>query len=213
MSGKTFVRLNSGLISSKHVGRMGTAIWLFIYLLELTWVDGTTKDWQYQMAEKALGKSRMTIRRWKDTLESEGYVKFTQTLRGFDVKIAKWSGSKSASKTKKKTKTVNGSEHQEIFAELAGILRKDPKTSGGRIAKLSKQIREAGYSIDQLRTAFGAGGAWWTQDWRGKKNQPPTYGQVLEHIGEYSGKIAGVQAGARKTMAQRSREIQEALND
>lgn len=103
--------------------------------------------------------------------------------------------------------TKKTSAHQEMFGLLCVITRKDPKTMRSRIGKLGKQLKDAGYTLEDLQNAYGPDGTWWTDDWRGKKGQEPTMAQVLSEIGKYSGKVQGIQRPKTKTMAERAAEI------
>lgn len=59
------------------------------------------------------------------------------------------------------------------------------KRNAGRAAKLGKELREAGGTVDELLAHFGQvdqGSAWWwfRDDWRGKRGQRPAASQIVE---------------------------------
>ena len=70
-------------------------------------------------------------------------------------------------------------EHCLMFETLSGICKADMKLMSGRIGKTVKQLREAGYTNQDLKNFEKY---WYRNDWRGKKNQAPTLPQVIENI-------------------------------
>lgn len=74
-----------------------------------------------------------------------------------------------------------GSSHKEMVSTLEAICVMDMKikSNAGRIVKASKALREADYTVDDLKHF----GQWWYKnDFRGKKNQAPLPSQVLSEI-------------------------------
>jgi phage replication O-like protein O len=92
-------------------------------------------------------------------------------------------GNKTVTKagTHKRQKTIkdNGALHPQMFTALVTVCRLDPKLKAGHIAKTAKSLLDAGYlpeDVDSFKT-------WWSKnDFRGRRGEPPTLGQVVEKI-------------------------------
>lgn len=74
---------------------------------------------------------------------------------------------------------------------LGKVLGTDLKISSNysRLAKLAKDLIGAGYSPEVVLSAFDEGGAWYRDDWRGKKGERPKIGNIAETIGALSGRV------------------------
>jgi len=69
------------------------------------------------------------------------------------------------------------------FALLAEICALDPLLNAGYIARTVKQLRDAGYTPEDLR-AFQV---WWQQDrWRQQHMPTPSIRQLLEHLPRFT---------------------------
>lgn len=74
---------------------------------------------------------------------------------------------------------------QELFGAVCACVGWDHKTitgeQAGQVAQTAGVLKEAGYSIDDLRTFW----RWWhDEDWRGQKGQYPTLIQLRTEIGK-----------------------------
>jgi hypothetical protein len=72
--------------------------------------------------------------------------------------------------------------HKEYFGVVCEICQMNGSLNKGRVARVAKQLREAGIPLDVLRRVYAPGGWWWVNDWRGQRKQPPTPEAVLETI-------------------------------
>ncbi|HUV65365.1 MAG TPA: hypothetical protein VMW24_15825, partial [Sedimentisphaerales bacterium] len=76
-------------------------------------------------------------------------------------------------------------EHQAMFTAICDAMRFDGKLltekQRGRLNRLSKRLRDTGKTP---RDVIGAGQWWWKEDWRGKKGDTPTDGQLFEVLGK-----------------------------
>lgn len=74
---------------------------------------------------------------------------------------------------------------QSMFEALAGAYRWDYKLltekQRGRLNREEKQIREKGYTTEDV---MNAGVWWWDNDWRGKKGSPPSTSQFFETLAQ-----------------------------
>lgn len=69
------------------------------------------------------------------------------------------------------------------------------RSNAGRAARLGKELREAGGMVVEVERHYGqrdAGAAWWwyRDDWRGKRGQRPTFGQLAETWGQWTLPVA-----------------------
>src|SRR3990167_5236609 len=62
---------------------------------------------------------------------------------------------------------------QEMVGKLAEVLRLDAAISGARLGKFASVLLKNGYTPADVEQVYGADGAWWERDWRGKQKQPP----------------------------------------
>lgn len=80
---------------------------------------------------------------------------------------------------KRKPVENKDSTHQEIFKTLARICKLDMKLKAGQIGKTAKSLAGAGYTAADVDTFA----AWWkSNDFRGRKGEPPTLANVTEKI-------------------------------
>jgi len=83
----------SGLWESKHVAQMGSAIWLYGWILARAHVaqQGGLLEYTHLEAARDLGRDEKTIRRWFSTLEEHGYVlKRARRPYSLQVEVSKW---------------------------------------------------------------------------------------------------------------------------
>jgi len=67
---------------------------------------------------------------------------------------------------------------QAMVAVLADACDLDPRLQGSRLGGVAKHLLAAGYMAEQVRSGYGPSGWWYRVDWRGKRGQPPTLGQL-----------------------------------
>jgi hypothetical protein len=97
-------------------------------------------------------------------------------------------GDVETSPTLKKVKepTVKQLESQAMFKALADLCQYDldliADKERGKLNQAEKKMRDKGYTPDNLK-AFGDW--WYSQDWRGKQQQPPTLTQIRETWGQF----------------------------
>lgn len=77
-------------------------------------------------------------------------------------------------------------EAQEMFKTLAEVCQYDlgliSNKERGQLNQAEKKMRDKGYTPDDLK-AFEKW--WYTEDWRGKQQQPPTLNQIRETWGRF----------------------------
>ena len=73
-------------------------------------------------------------------------------------------------------------ELKSLVNILAQVTRQDVTLNYGRLSREAKALQGAGYKPFQIEEVYGAGGAWWTDDWRGKQGQPPQIGVIRSTI-------------------------------
>jgi len=76
-------------------------------------------------------------------------------------------------------------EAQDAIRVLSAVTGLDwkIKRNVGRLGKVGKELREAGYTMADVEEFYNPGCWWFQNDFRGKKNQKPTPNQILETIG------------------------------
>ena len=73
-------------------------------------------------------------------------------------------------------------ELDELRRALNEVTGMDSMLNRSLITKSAGSLAQAGYNAGMVRSAFGKGGAWYSQDWRGKKGEVPTVKNVIENI-------------------------------
>jgi DNA-binding transcriptional ArsR family regulator len=92
-----YIQITNNLLEKKHVKQMGSAVWLFMWVLDrMTSVNENGvgkvlggKPITYEEVEVSLGMSRRTYSRWLDTLREAGYIETTRTPAGNSIKVNK----------------------------------------------------------------------------------------------------------------------------
>lgn len=92
-----YIQITNNLLDKKHVNQMGSAVWLFMWLLDrMTSVNEEGvgkvlggKPITYEEVEPCLGMSRRTYSRWIDTLREFDYIQTTRTPAGISIKVKK----------------------------------------------------------------------------------------------------------------------------
>jgi hypothetical protein len=75
---------------AKHYRAMGSALWLFIYLVIHANPKSGTVNRKYQTIAGEMGISPRTIRSWLTRLMQQSYVSVTQTGRSQIIHISRW---------------------------------------------------------------------------------------------------------------------------
>lgn len=75
---------------AKHCRAMGSALWLFIYLIIHANPKSGTVNRKYQTIAGEMGISPRTIRSWLTKLAQQSYVSVTQTGRSQIIHINRW---------------------------------------------------------------------------------------------------------------------------
>jgi hypothetical protein len=87
---------------------------------------------------------------------------------------------------------------REMVGAIAQVCIMDLKIrrNAGRIARIAKELLKAGYIPEQIVKHYSPGGWWYLNDWRGKKNQPPTPEQLIDTIQKATKGLATTPNGA-----------------
>lgn len=97
MRGKDFnIGLRGGLIDRRHYERMGSAIWLYAWLIlrqthqqdETGWVLGGSAV-TYREIEEETGFNPRTLERWMRTLRCQGYIETQAVAAGVVVRVTR----------------------------------------------------------------------------------------------------------------------------
>jgi len=75
---------------------------------------------------------------------------------------------------------------EALLAALAEATGMDAALNRSRLGKESRRLLQAGYTAQQIQAAFGAKGAWYSLDWRGKKGERPTLANISEQIAAFT---------------------------
>ena len=73
-----------------------------------------------------------------------------------------------------------------LLAEITG--QDKNLINWGWYSKEAKKLHDAGYSLEVIANIYNRDGAWYKEDWRGKKGQKPTIKQIRETIKELAKK-------------------------
>jgi hypothetical protein len=68
----------------------------------------------------------------------------------------------------------------ELFDAICEVCRVDAKTAGATVGKLKSTLVKATYTAEDVRK-FGE--LWWSDEFRKRRNIPPTVWQLVERIG------------------------------
>lgn len=97
-----WIHLWSGLArdpTGKHYRSMGTAIWLYLYLL----VSANRTDGVVLRRKETImlqtGFSETSVSRWLQELRDKGYITSTSNGRALRIQITKWRSTRAAAKT------------------------------------------------------------------------------------------------------------------
>ena len=101
-----WIKVRSGILEPKHRKAMGTAIYLYLYMLDRAdWDDGTIYNWKDKQAADDLDMPVVTLRSQRRRLEDELYITTVQEQSGLKIMISKFENPKEG--VKKLTGGVN----------------------------------------------------------------------------------------------------------
>ena len=110
----------------------------------------------------------------------------TTSPNGDDGKPSPTKKNKNSDSKKSRASPEELREDQLVFATLAdlcgydlGIITQDDR---GKLNQAGKLFRRRGHTVQDLNDFRDY---WYSQDWRGKKNQPPTLSQIRETWGNF----------------------------
>lgn len=75
---------------------------------------------------------------------------------------------------------------EDLVQALGEVTGMDPHLNRVRLVRNAQNLLQNGYNASVIRASFGSGGAWYTQDWRGKKGETPTLRNITEQIASFS---------------------------
>src|SRR3990167_7764240 len=153
-----------GLLDIKHIEKMGTAVWLFLYLVaRSTDANGNVLGYtplQYERVKKELGITRDRNVSWIETLRTEGYIKTQKTMRGLMIKV-----NNPKKRCGEKPTTVVGKTPQHVREKPTTKRQdslQDSKTySGSDEPRLEISLFSKGKTMEEI-----------TYEYYGKKKQP-----------------------------------------
>jgi len=88
-----------------------------------------------------------------------------------------------------RTTTLSNTILKPMVNTLAEVTGMDERLNYAQLAKVGKRLILAGYTAQQVATTYGVvksgqRSAWYEKDWRGKKLQKPSTGDILKTIAE-----------------------------
>jgi len=105
-----FIRLRSGILDPRHIQSMGAAIWLYLYVLDhADWETGTINNYTDGDAADALGMPARTVRKYRQTLQENGYIEAKQGLHAQRIIVSNWINPK------------NGNSHGDTPMSPSGV--------------------------------------------------------------------------------------------
>ena len=91
MTKKTWIKLKHGLLEPKHREQMGSAIWLYMYILDICdWDTGCVEGWTDEKAAKDLDFNIQSIRYNRRKLNEAGYIGCLQKRDCQLISVTNW---------------------------------------------------------------------------------------------------------------------------
>jgi len=91
MNKKTWVKVKNGLIAPKHIAAMGNSIWLFLFIIDITdWETGKIYDWKDSDTAERMGLAQVTVRKYRQRLEEQGYFTCVQKQYSQEITVNNW---------------------------------------------------------------------------------------------------------------------------
>lgn len=158
--------LRGVLFEARHYARMGSAVWLYGWLVlrqthqtgEVGWVLGGAPV-SYREIEEETGFNRRTLERWMGALRREGYIETNATPGGVVVRITKAKkyaqpgrgfaeGARKNAWGRPRNRGANGGENSENAKDAAGISSKSVEKEieninpSGLVEKKNQNLQE-----------------------------------------------------------------------
>jgi uncharacterized protein Usg len=91
MQKKTFIKVRRGILDAKHVQTLGVRFAYYLQLLDLAnWETGKVLFYRDQDIADKFEMNIRTIRDWRTTLQSDGYITCVQKKHHQEIIINKW---------------------------------------------------------------------------------------------------------------------------
>lgn len=91
MAKKTWIKVRRGILDPKHIDRLGSAWYLFLYILDQAdWETGMIYDWKDKFAADDLGKPLSLIRLHRQRLEKNEYILCDKGQHSQTLSIMRW---------------------------------------------------------------------------------------------------------------------------
>jgi len=193
-----------GIIYNKELQPALRDTW--IQLRGLAWGRSETPELSIQQLSEILDKSRSTIYDHLRLLGLRGALSMRSASSGAIVvmfnadeesenlemlnPLNSFSDSfDSSSNLKSKDSLNENNVLKPMINTLAEVTGLDQRLNYAQLAKVGKRLIQASYTAQQVAMTYGAvkngqKSPWYSKDWRGKKLQKPTTGDVLKTIAE-----------------------------
>jgi len=91
MARKTFIKVRVGILEPKHIFQIGSAIWLYLYILNRAdWKTGKIFDWRDNDAAADLGVYVQSIRNQRNRLQVGLYISSVQKHHRLEITVNNW---------------------------------------------------------------------------------------------------------------------------
>ena len=91
MAKKTWIKVKRGILAPKHRRKLGSAWFLYFYMLDKTnWEDGTIHEWRDEAAADEMDIPLVTLRGHRRKLEDEKYIQTIQKQYCLEIKVNNW---------------------------------------------------------------------------------------------------------------------------
>ena len=88
---KTWIKVKRGILEPKHREQMGSAVWLYLYMLDIvSWDTGCIINWKDAVAAQELDLNIETVRRSRRKLEEIGYIRCNLRRTSQVISITNW---------------------------------------------------------------------------------------------------------------------------
>ncbi len=72
---RTWIKVKRGILEKKHRDAMGSAIWLYLYMLDIVgWMDGTIYNWKDSVHAVDFDMNELTLAKHRRKLADIGYI-------------------------------------------------------------------------------------------------------------------------------------------
>ena len=141
---RTWIKVKRGILEKKHRDAMGSAIWLFLYILDIVeWENGTIVEWTDDNHAEIFGIPVRTLKEHRQKLYDEGYITCIQKRHSQTIVVQNYTNPKEYS-----GEIYNLSEeHQNVPIKPKALIKDVPPTSNPHL-----KIKRT--EINELREAF-----------------------------------------------------------